>query len=511
MNAEERLFRDEWKGYIDPLRTSLGPSGGCWRPLVSGVKIRVCNEVVVDQLREVLTTLVEMDTCGAATTDESHRTNIWIGGVKFGGCKCVVNVLVELFRSVEWTEHNKLTFHTYNDAEDMVVSYNSGVLMTSVIGVGYVENIMFSQGLELWSHSTTSEDALSETLSECKLFCALSSLTPYMSYNPPARAALSSHYILQALSLPYTSVNYTMRPLYSEAPLVVTTECLNMFEDPRMIPGLNVLVVYPSTDLVYEDGFLMSSSCAMRYVSEVESIVPISEEEYLQYRVGSTIDPASKSWWPIPVTGTVTSIKVTSTGGRRMSINRQCGAVTGDKFATWHGQKGVVTVVPDSMMPMLKDGRVAELVIGSTTLIKRGTLGQLMESYCEIPEGMEGPVPSERTNVSPDDITTCTVTDRIPSCHDTSREVEVHCGTIRLFQPCHMTFDRHQFTRYRTNAFSKGPRAGRSNGGDVHLGEMEIQQMVGSGLGKCLEELHIKGNMSVSNPSRLFYVCSINI
>ncbi|CAN0048053.1 unnamed protein product, partial [Laminaria digitata] len=59
-----------------------------------------------------------------------------------------------------------------------------------------------------------------------------------------------------------------------------------------------------------------------------------------------------------------------------------------------------------------------------------------------------------------------------------------------------MSFDRHQFTRQKLSMASKGPRGGRIGGGDVHLGEMEMQQMVGNGLSSCLEELHVKGNAS---------------
>lgn len=45
--------------------------------------------------------------------------------------------------------------------------------------------------------------------------------------------------------------------------------------------------------------------------------------------------------------------------------------------------------------------------------------------------------------------------------------------------------------------FSKGAMSGRTAGGDVNLGEMEKQKMVGNGLKNCLEELQVKGKMSV--------------
>lgn len=496
VSAEERLFKEEWRGYLCPLRTSLGPSGGCWRSLVTGVQIRVCNSSVVLQLQRLEEALGSMKPCPLGTDHDGHATTLWVGGVPFTTCMCVMPVLVAAFRSVEHSEYNRVTFHVYNDARDVVVSYNTGALMKFVCCVGYVDNVMFSQGLERWVAVGTEPEVLSVVLAKPKLFCTLSSLTPFQHHNPPARAALSSHYILQAVSPPYSTVNYHMRPMYSEPPIVVTEECMEAFGDVAMVPGLNVLTVYLSTDLSYEDPFLMSASCARRFRCEVESVVPITDEEYPKYPEGTTIEPCSAPWWPIPVQGKVHGFKVTSTGERRMRIRRDTYAVTGDKFATWHGQKGVVTVMPDHTMPLLPDGRTAELVMGSTTLIKRGTMGQLMESYVQNVVG-GGPVISDHMSVVRAEMKTVTVRDRIPSCHDEGRDVEAHYGMIRLLQSCHMTFDRHQFTRYKTTAFSKGPRAGRSTGGDVHLGEMEIQQMVGNGLTKCLEELHIKGNMSV--------------
>lgn len=496
VSAEERLFKEEWKGYICPLRTSLGPGGGCWRSLVGGIQIRVCNASVVLQLQLLGEAIDGMKPCPLGADHDGHATTLWLGGVPFTTCRCVMPVLETAFRSVETSEYNRITFHVYNDARDMVVSYNTGALMKFVGCVGYMDNIMFSQGLERWMVVGTEPEVLPSILDGVKLLCTLSSLTPYQYHNPPARAALSSHYILQAVSPPYSTVNYHMKPMYSEPPIVVTQECQEAFVDTTMVPGLNVLTVYLSTDLSYEDAFLMSASCAQRFRCSVESVVPVTDEECAKYPEGTTIEPCSARWWPIPIEGTVQGFKVTSTGERRMRIRRETCAVTGDKFATWHGQKGVVTVMPDHTMPLLPDGRTAELVMGSTTLIKRGTMGQLMESYVQNVVG-DGPVISDYTPGTRAEMQTIIVRDRIPSCHDEARDVEVHYGMIRLLQSCHMTFDRHQFTRYKTSAFSKAPRAGRSTGGDVHLGEMKIQQMVGNGLSNCLEELHIKGNMSV--------------
>lgn len=57
--------------------------------------------------------------------------------------------------------------------------------------------------------------------------------------------------------------------------------------------------------------------------------------------------------------------------------------VNRDKFTTLHGQKGVVTILPDEEMPMIRN-KHAELVIGSSVIIKRGTASQLIEAACGV-------------------------------------------------------------------------------------------------------------------------------
>jgi len=74
---------------------------------------------------------------------------------------------------------------------------------------------------------------------------------------------------------------------------------------------------------------------------------------------------------------------MTQNGTVNLTVKRTAYAVTGDKFTTPHGQKGVVTIVDDSLMPVLLDcdtGFVPEMVMGSTSILKRSTPGQLLEA-----------------------------------------------------------------------------------------------------------------------------------
>ena len=54
--------------------------------------------------------------------------------------------------------------------------------------------------------------------------------------------------------------------------------------------------------------------------------------------------------------------------------------VTGDKFTTFHGQKGVITILDDNDMPSVKGKHDAEFVKGSSSIIKRDTMSQVLEA-----------------------------------------------------------------------------------------------------------------------------------
>jgi RNA polymerase Rpb2, domain 6 len=60
-------------------------------------------------------------------------------------------------------------------------------------------------------------------------------------------------------------------------------------------------------------------------------------------------------------------------------VERSGSPVNGDKFTTLHGQKGNVTIVEDNMMPSV-NGTVADIVISSGSIVKRGTASQIAEA-----------------------------------------------------------------------------------------------------------------------------------
>lgn len=415
VSPEERSYRAEWKGFMCPLRTSLGASGGCWRSTTAGVSARVCHRTVLQQLDGIYHSLSSNPPCERVGCDP---LGLWLGGVRFLSCVCVSGVLRERFHAVPYHVKDRLTFHRHGDKRDVVISYNTGCLMKPVAGVGYVDNIMLQQNMSALSYEGVPSTIDTVYDDNSQLLGELSCLVPYMAHNPPARSSLSSHFIVQGLSPPCNTVNYQCAPQYSQSPLVITKYAMSMFPALTDMPGLNVRVAFMQTDLTFEDAFLMSASCALRFRYKCTTVVPVTDRELETRPVGSVIEPCSERWWAIPVPGVVVGKKVISTGEKRMIVSRTCSAVTGDKFASAHGQKGVVTVMPDNLMPLLPTGETAEVVIGTTTLMKRGTVGQLLECYASTLEGVDYPIVTDGDQAPAVEIVEHSITDRIPSCHD---------------------------------------------------------------------------------------------
>ena len=148
--------------------------------------------------------------------------------------------------------------------------------------------------------------------------------------------------------------------------------------------------------LTYEDGFVGSLSAMKRFKYEKEQEVSLELKEALGLKVGAVVAPCSTRYWSIPCEGVVTKLRSSKDGSKVIAtIKRTCYPATGDKFTTVHGQKGVVTIVEDERMPVLlgaPDGFRVEFVIGSTSLIKRSTPGQLKEAWESLEKAWFGAV-----------------------------------------------------------------------------------------------------------------------
>jgi DNA-directed RNA polymerase beta subunit len=296
------------------------------------------------------------------------------------------------------------------------------------------------------------------------------------------------------------------------------------------IPGLNLFTVFMNNDLTYEDGIAMSLSAANKFQYLCVKQVPIRNGPDVPVK-GTKVSPMSKSWWQVPFEGTVVSSKFVSRDLTRLSVSFVGSPVNGDKFTTFHGQKGVVTIVTDELMPKVM-GVTAELVIGSSVIIKRETPSQLIEAACgmyinnnniehhtlspeqvidrfRVSKGLRGTDDAyfmickeyENEVVVPADEGREIVPERrhwvMKSNVATNRKVRVNCGVIRVMQSVFMASDKIYYTSKRSKDQSLSIANRLAEGGSASLGEMEMSQLEASGFKYCLQEFKDRSDACV--------------
>jgi len=141
---------------------------------------------------------------------------------------------------------------------------------------------------------------------------------------------------------------------------------------------------------------------------------------------------------------------VTPENKMRLYIERECRATNGDKFTTIHGQKGVVTILPDNEMPYLYEDveRKIDFVMSPASVLKRGTPGQVLEATVNLNYFIKcGGLPKDMLSES--EITNDLYEPIVRNCfviaaEDDSNMGAVTCsiGIIRVMQSVLMCYDK---------------------------------------------------------------------